>query len=157
MEFPRFSGHPTFEVKEVSAWHEGRRLELPRFSGHPTLEVKEVSTEPGELHLLVRLPPDAAPSAVVRSLKSRSSRLLRREFGAHLRRFFWKPGLWSYSYCILSCGGAPLNVIRQYIEQQSRPLWRPPRYTRGRGLAPAGRGTARSLVDQGCVLAPVRL
>jgi hypothetical protein len=44
-------------------------------------------------------------------------------------------------------GYAALSVIRQYIEQQNRPLSRPPRYTPQRGLSPAGRGTARSWVD----------
>jgi putative transposase len=82
----------------------------------------EFNGEVDHVHLLVRLPPDVAPSRVIGSLKSRSSRLLRRDWVAHLRRFYWKPILWSASYCIVSCGGAPLSVIRQYIEQQNRPL-----------------------------------
>lgn len=82
----------------------------------------EFNGEADHAHLLIQLPPDAAPSRVIGSLKSRSSRLLRRDYPTHLSRFYWKPILWSPSYCLVSCGGAPLSVIRQYIEQQNRPL-----------------------------------
>ncbi|MFW9610061.1 MAG: transposase [Aquaspirillum sp.] len=39
-----------------------------------------------------------------------------------MKRYYWnKPVFWSRSYCIISCGGAPLSVIQQYIEQQEAP------------------------------------
>lgn len=37
-----------------------------------------------------------------------------------MRQFYWKPVFWSRSYCLLSAGGAPLAVIRQYIENQGQ-------------------------------------
>ena len=44
------------------------------------------------------------------------------EFADHLKRYYWsKPVFWSRSYCILTVGGAPLSVLKQYIEQQERP------------------------------------
>jgi putative transposase len=52
-------------------------------------------------------------------LKTVSSRLLRRDFGAHLARHYRKPVLWSPSYCLISCGGAPLEIIKQYIQNQA--------------------------------------
>jgi putative transposase len=57
----------------------------------------------------------------VNSLKAVSARLLRRDFGQHLAKFYWKPVLWSRSYFVASCGGAPLEVINQYIKQQAEP------------------------------------
>ena len=36
-----------------------------------------------------------------------------------MRKFYRKPVLWSRSYCIVACGGAPIEIIRQYIEQQA--------------------------------------
>ena len=81
----------------------------------------EFNGEADHLHLLIELPPKASVSSVVNSLKTVTARLLRRDFGAHLRRYYWKPILWSRSYFVASCGGAPLSVIRQYIQQQEAP------------------------------------
>jgi putative transposase len=47
-------------------------------------------------------------------------RLLRKEFADKLNRVYRKPVLWSRSYCILSCGGAPLSILKQYIERQAQ-------------------------------------
>ena len=48
------------------------------------------------------------------------SRLLRKEFSEELSKTYWKPVLWSASYCVISAGGAPLEVIKKYIQNQSR-------------------------------------
>jgi hypothetical protein len=50
-----------------------------------------------------------------------SSRLIRKEFAAKLARVYRKPVFWSRSYCIISCGGAPLSILKQYIEHQEPP------------------------------------
>lgn len=80
----------------------------------------EVNGEADHVHLLLELPPSAALADFVNALKTGTSRRLRNTFAAHLAAFYSKPVLWSRSYCVLSCGGAPLAVIRQYIEQQAR-------------------------------------
>jgi putative transposase len=81
----------------------------------------EFNGEDDHVHLLIELPPKVAISVVVNSLKTVSSRLLRGDFGEKLKRFYWKPILWSRSYFVASCGGAPLSVIKQYIQQQEAP------------------------------------
>jgi len=81
----------------------------------------EMNGEADHIHLLVELNPRAAPSVIANSWKTVTSRLLRRDFGNELDRFYNKPVLWSRSYFVASCGGAPLSVIRQYIEKQARP------------------------------------
>ena len=44
------------------------------------------------------------------------------EFAAEPARVYWKkPVFWSRSYCIISCGGAPLSILKPYIEQQAAP------------------------------------
>jgi putative transposase len=53
----------------------------------------------------------------VNSLKGVSSRFLRKEF-PELEQHYWKGGLWSPSYFIASCGGAPLDIVKEYIEKQ---------------------------------------
>jgi putative transposase len=54
-------------------------------------------------------------------LKGVSSRRLRQDYEKELGRIYWKGVLWSPSYFAGSCGGAPLSVLKQYIEQQQRP------------------------------------
>ena len=81
-------------------------------------ELVEFNGEADHVHLLVALNPKVQPSIFVNNLKTVSSRLLRKEFTAHLAKTYRQPVFWSRSYCILTCGGAPLAVIKQYIEQQ---------------------------------------
>jgi putative transposase len=76
--------------------------------------VIEVETMPDHVHLLVELPPQVAVSKLVQILKGRSSRLLRQEF-AHLARM---KCLWSPSWFVCTVGGAPLEVVRRYVENQ---------------------------------------
>jgi len=77
----------------------------------------ESNGDTDHVHLLIEPQPQTTPSKLVNSLKGVSSRLLRKEF-PELERFFWKGGLWSPSYFIASCGGAPLSMVREYIENQ---------------------------------------
>ncbi len=81
----------------------------------------EVNGKTDYVHLLVSLPPNLDLSGFVNSLKTTTSRLLRKEFADHLQKVYWKPVFWSRSYCVISCGGAPLSIIKQYIEQQAAP------------------------------------
>ncbi|UFP96505.1 IS200/IS605 family transposase [Gloeobacter morelensis] len=76
--------------------------------------VLEVNGEPDHVHLLVEHPPKYSVSTLVNHLKGVSSRLLRKEFGLSPS----SEHLWSPSYFAASWGGAPIEVIRQYIEQQ---------------------------------------
>jgi putative transposase len=84
-------------------------------------ELREFNGEDDHVHLLVHYPPSVAVSKLVNSLKGVSSRYLRQEHGTHLRRYLWGDHLWSPSYFAGSCGGAPLAVIKEYIENQKRP------------------------------------
>ena len=80
----------------------------------------EMDGEDDHVHLLVEYPPKVAVSALVNSLKGVSSRLLRKD-RPDIRDRYWKGVLWSPSYFASSCGGAPISIIRQYIEQQNTP------------------------------------
>lgn len=81
-------------------------------------EVVEVNGEPDHLHILFELPPKHAVSDFVNALKTGTSRKIRNEFPEHLKQYYWKPVFWSRSYCVVTCGGAPLSVIKQYIGNQ---------------------------------------
>jgi putative transposase len=84
-------------------------------------ELAEFNGEDDHVHLLVEYPPKVPVSALVNSLKGVSSRRLRAEFTGRVNRYLMRGHLWSPSYFAASCGGAPISMIRQYIEQQRRP------------------------------------
>ncbi|MET8388681.1 IS200/IS605 family transposase [Streptosporangium canum] len=86
------------------------------------VELREFNGEDDHVHLLVHYPPKVALSKLVNSLKGVSARMLRKEFGAHVRTYLWGERFWSGSYFAGSVGGAPLSVLKQYIEQQKRPV-----------------------------------
>lgn len=89
---------------------ESKKCQLASFNG-----------EEDHVHLLVELYPDVAPSRLVNTLKTVSSRLIRRDYQDHLNKFYSKPAFWTGAYCIISTGGAPLEVIKSYIESQNSP------------------------------------
>ena len=80
----------------------------------------EMDGEDDHVHLLVEYQPKVAVSNLVNSLKGVSSRLLRKE-RPDIQKRYWKGVLWSPSYFASSCGGAPISIVRQYIEQQKTP------------------------------------
>lgn len=84
-------------------------------------ELVEFDGEEDHVHLLVNYPPKVAVSGLVNSLKGVSSRMIRRKNYPSIRNKLWRGALWSPSYFAGSCGGAPVEVIRQYIEQQQTP------------------------------------
>jgi putative transposase len=81
----------------------------------------EFEGEGDHVHLLVEYPPKVTVSKLVNSLKGVSSRLIRKKNHPSIQNALWGNSLWSPSYFAGSCGGAPLAVIRQYIEQQKSP------------------------------------
>ena len=84
-------------------------------------ELVEFDGEDDHVHLLVNYPPKVAVSNLVNSLKGVSSRLVRKKNYPSIQKKLWGNMLWSPSYFAGSCGGAPIAVIRQYIEQQQTP------------------------------------
>jgi putative transposase len=83
-------------------------------------DLQEFNGEADHVHLLVRYPPKIALSNLVNSLKGVSARRLRQE-RSDIADKYWKGGLWSASYFVGSVGGAPLAVLKKYIENQRMP------------------------------------
>jgi putative transposase len=73
--------------------------------------------------MAVHYPPKLAIFKLVNYLKGVSSRLMRTEFATQIEKYYWKGVLWSPSYFAGRCGGAPITVIRKYVEQQQAPLF----------------------------------
>lgn len=81
----------------------------------------EFDGEKDHVHLLVNYPPKVSVSKLVNSLKGVSSRMIRKKNYSSVTKYLWGNALWSPSYFAGSCGGAPISIIRQYIEQQNTP------------------------------------
>src|SRR3990172_269773 len=81
-------------------------------------EIVEFNGEDDHVHLLVNYPPKVAISKLVNSLKGVSSLLIRKKDYPSIKKKLWGGALWSPSYFAGSCGGAPIAIIRQFIEQQ---------------------------------------
>ena len=84
-------------------------------------ELLEFNGEYDHVHLLVSLHPKHSISVLVGKLKGKSSYFLRKEFWTEIKNKLWGNALWTHSYCVVSCGGAPLEVVRQYVENQRNP------------------------------------
>jgi len=80
-------------------------------------ELKECNGEGDHVHMLIQYPPTGQLSKMVNNLQSVTSRRMRANF-IDLRAAYNKPVLWSRSYFAGSCGGAPLEIIKQYIQNQ---------------------------------------
>lgn len=80
-----------------------------------SVELLELEIMPDHIHLLVDVDPQFGIHNLIKKLKGRTSRLLRQEF-PHLKTKL--PTLWTNSYFVSTVGGAPLAIVKQYIENQ---------------------------------------
>jgi putative transposase len=94
-------------------------------------ELVECNGADDHVHLLVEYPPQVSISKLVNSLKGVSSRRLR-DMRPEVRGRYFKGVLWSPSYFAASCGGAPITILRQYVEQQREDA--PPPRPKRRGI-----------------------
>lgn len=109
--------HRVFEDRHLTRLEEITRAVCADFD----VELAEFNGESEHVHLLVNFPPKVALARLVNSLKGVSSRRMRQEF-PELAQHYWRANrLWSASYFAGSVGGAPLTMLRQYIEQQEHP------------------------------------
>lgn len=73
------------------------------------------------IHILFKAHPNSELSKFINAYKSASSRLLKKEF-PEIRQCLWKDKFWSQSFCLISVGGTPLSVLKQYIESQGEKI-----------------------------------
>ncbi|MBT1162128.1 IS200/IS605 family transposase [Bifidobacterium sp. SO1] len=78
-------------------------------------------TDRDHAHLLVTYPPKTQLSTLVMSMKTNTSKRLREQHWPEIKQALWGKHFWSPSYCVVSCGGAPLEIVKQYVENQQKP------------------------------------
>ncbi|MCH4887107.1 IS200/IS605 family transposase [Acidaminobacter sp. JC074] len=81
-------------------------------------KVIEFGGESDHVHLLFEAPPKIRLTEFINVFKSGTSRRIRKEYKSHLDQFYMKDKLWTNSYLIISSGGAPIEIIKKYIQEQ---------------------------------------
>jgi putative transposase len=81
-------------------------------------EMIEFNGEADHVQLLFQTNPTVQLSKLINNLKTVSSRLIRRDFKEQLNRIYRNPVFWHRSYCLISSGGATIETLRRYIEEQ---------------------------------------
>ena len=79
------------------------------------IDLLEMEVKPDHVHLLLEVDPQFGIHKAIKTIKGKTSRILRSEFKSLTTRI---PSLWTNSYFVSTVGGAPLSIIKQYIESQ---------------------------------------
>lgn len=80
----------------------------------------EFGGEADHVHLMIEMHPNIEPAKFINSIKTVSSRLIRKEFAEHMKKYYCKPVLWTRAYCLITAGGAPLSILKEYIQNQGK-------------------------------------
>lgn len=83
------------------------------------IHVNEWHHDIDHIHILLTAKPNTELSKFINAYKSASSRRIKNEF-PEIKEYLWKQYFWSQSYCLLTVGGAPLEVVKKYIESQGK-------------------------------------
>ena len=92
-----------------------------RISPNYNIDLQEWNHDKDHVHILFKAHPNTELSKFINSYKSASSRLIKKEY-PQIRKALWKEYFWSRSFCLLTTGGAPIEIIRKYIESQGEKI-----------------------------------
>ena len=81
------------------------------------VELVEWNHDKDHVHILLKSHPNTELSKFINAYKSASSRLIKKEYPV-IKKALWKEYFWSRSFCLVTSGGAPLEVLKRYIESQ---------------------------------------
>lgn len=83
------------------------------------ITVQEWNHDKDHVHILMKAHPNSEISKFINAYKSASSRLIKKEF-PEIKKHLWKECFWSRSFCLVTAGGAPIEIIKKYIENQGK-------------------------------------
>jgi len=90
-------------------------------SSNYNITLQEWNHDKDHVHIIFKAHPNSELSKFINAYKSASSRLIKKEY-QQIRQALWKEYFWSRSFCLLTTGGAPIEVIKRYIESQGEKL-----------------------------------
>ena len=88
-----------------------------RIGGRYNITLVEWNHDSDHIHILFKAHPNTELSKFINAYKSASSRLIKKYF-PQVKEKLWKQMFWSRSFCLLTTGGSPINIVRKYIENQ---------------------------------------
>ncbi|MCM3222721.1 IS200/IS605 family transposase [Bacillus cereus] len=89
-----------------------------RLSENYNITLVEWNHDVDHVHILFKAHPNTEMTKFINAYKSASSRLIKRDF-PQVKKKLWKEIFWSRSFCLLTTGGSPIDVVKTYIENQS--------------------------------------
>lgn len=101
---------------EISDYLKKRFVTIGKSYG---INLQEWNHDQDHVHVLFRATPHTEIAKFLNAYKSSSSRMVKKEF-PEIKKYLWKSAFWTQSYCLISTGGAPLEVVKKYIENQRR-------------------------------------
>ncbi|MGE6599765.1 IS200/IS605 family transposase [Bacillus proteolyticus] len=88
-----------------------------RLSENYNITLIEWNHDVDHVHILFKAHPNTEMTKFINAYKSASSRLIKRDF-PQVKKKLWKEMFWSRSFCLLTTGGSPIDVVKKYIENQ---------------------------------------
>ena len=96
---------------------EHAKTTFERISESYHITLVEWNHDKDHIHIMFKAQPKTELTKFINAYKSASSRLIKRDF-PRVKQFLWKEMFWSKSFCLLTTGGAPIDVIKKYIQNQ---------------------------------------
>ncbi|WP_113848271.1 IS200/IS605 family transposase [Enterococcus faecium] len=96
---------------------EHAKTTFERISESYHITLVEWNHDKDHVHIMFKAQPKTELTKFINAYKSASSRLIKRDF-PKVKQFLWKEMFWSKSFCLLTTGGAPIDVIKKYIQNQ---------------------------------------
>jgi len=90
-----------------------------KIQGNYNIILQEWNYDKDHIHILFKAHPNTEISKFINAYKSASSRLIKKEF-PEIKEQLWKEYFWSRSFCLLTTSGAPIEIIKKYIESQGK-------------------------------------
>lgn len=90
-----------------------------RLSENYNITLVEWNHDVDHVHILFKAHPNTEMTKFINAYKSASSRLIKRDF-PHVRKKLWKEMFWSRSFCLITTGGSPIDIVKKYIENQGK-------------------------------------
>ena len=97
------------------------RKSMRRIAVALNMDILAIETDGDHLHVMINYPPDLSLAQITRRLKGASSRAVRKHRFPEVLKKLWGQAFWSPSYFVVSCGGAPLEVVKAYVDNQTNP------------------------------------
>lgn len=99
---------------EMSDYAKGMFVKLGKKN---SISLVEWNHDSDHIHILFKAHPNTELSKFINAYKSASSRMIKKRFSTSKKKL-WKEMFWSRSFCLLTTGGSPINVVKKYIENQ---------------------------------------